>query len=102
MDIILLIFACFWISRRAKENGLNPTSWVLRLIGIYIVFEITGVLISFSITGGNTSGSYTQSQMVMAGLFGFVCAVGGFLLIRYNLDKKIAQQNQENNKPDSF
>lgn len=102
MDIILLIFACFWISRRAKENGLNPRSWVLRLIGIYIVFEITGVLISFSITGVGASGGYSQLQKVMAALFGFVCAVGGFLLIKYNLDKKIAQQSRENNKPDSF
>jgi hypothetical protein len=81
---------------------LNPTSWVLRLIGIYIVFEITGVLISFSITGGTASGSYSQGQMVLAGLFGFVCAVGGFLLIKYNLDKKIGQRKRENDSGDSF
>jgi hypothetical protein len=93
MDVILLIIACFWISRRAKENGLNPTNWVLRLIGIYIVFEITGVLISFSITGGN---------LIMAGLFGFACAVGGFLLIKYNLDKKIAEQNRKSDNRDGF
>jgi hypothetical protein len=93
MDVILLIIACFWISKRAKENGLNPTNWVLRLIGVYIVFEITGVLISFSITGGN---------LIMAGLFGFVCAVGGFLLIKYNLDKKIAEQSRENDNRGGF
>jgi hypothetical protein len=102
MDIILLIIACFWISRRAKENGLNPTNWVLRLIGVYVVFEITGVLISFSITGVDASGGYSQLQKVMAALFGFVCAVGGFLLIKYNLDKKIAQKKEQGDNWDSF
>lgn len=77
MDIIFLIFACFYISKRAKAKGLEPKPWVLRLIGIYILFELIGGFISMMITKNN---------LTMAAIFGFFCALGGFLLVKYKLD----------------
>lgn len=83
MDIILLIIASFYISKRAKQKGEDSKKWVLQLIGICIVFEISGTLLSMAITGGD---------LYMALIFGFVCAVGGFLLIKYRLDKIVPKK----------
>jgi len=65
-------------SRKAKEKNEEPRKWVLRMIGACLVFEIAGAMISMAITGGN---------LYMALVFGFVCGVGGFLLVKYKLDQ---------------
>jgi len=77
MDIIFLIFTGFYVSKRAKEKGLNPSTWVWRLIGVCVLFELAGALFSMAVNG----------SLIMAGIFGFFCVIGGFLLIKYRLDK---------------
>jgi hypothetical protein len=77
MDIIVLIIACFWVSKKAKEKDMEPRQWVLRLIGWFILFEIIGVGISWSLT----------HNLVMAGIFGFFCALGALLLMKYRLER---------------
>ncbi len=78
MDIIFLIWAGFFISKKLKTKGYKPTIWVLRLVGLCISFEIIGFIISSSITNGN---------LVIAVLTGVVFAIGGFLLINSRVDK---------------
>jgi hypothetical protein len=84
MDILVLILGCFWVSKQAKIKGLPHKQWVWQFIGLFILFEITGGLISLSLT----------KSLVMASLFGFVCAVGALLLIKYRLD------NIQNSNPE--
>lgn len=78
MDIILLIFACLYISKQLKIKGYIPKPWVWRLVGLWILFEIVGGVISMLITHGN---------ITMAAVFGFVCGLGAFLLIKSQVDK---------------
>ena len=76
MDIIVLIIAGFWISKKAKEKGLEPRQWVLRLVGWFVLFEIIGVTISLALT----------KSLEMATVFGFFCALGALLLMKYRLE----------------
>jgi membrane associated rhomboid family serine protease len=78
LEIVLLIVACNYISKKAKEKGENARRWVLRTIGVWLLFEVAGLLLSLAITGGD---------LIMGALFGFVCGIGGFLLTKYQMDK---------------
>jgi hypothetical protein len=78
MDIIFIVFACIYISKRAKEKELNHKQWVWRTIGSCVLFELAGAFLSLGITGGN---------FLMAAAFGFFCAIGGFLVVKNRLDK---------------
>lgn len=87
MDIILLILACFYINNKAKNKGLNGTQWVLKTIGYSVVFELLGGVIAYYINGGN---------IILAAVFGFFCAVGGMLLVKYRIDRTPAQNSNLN------
>ena len=78
MDIIVLVLACLYISKQLKAKGYIPKSWVWRLVGAWVAFELAGALVSMFITHGN---------IIMAEVFGFLCGVGGFLLIKSRVDQ---------------
>jgi len=78
MDIIFLVWACFFMSKKLRAKGYKPNVWIWRLVGLCISFEIIGFVVSSSLTSGN---------LVLAVLTGLVCAIGGFLLVNNRVDQ---------------
>ncbi len=79
MDIILLILACFYVHKKAKRKGELPSRWVGNTIIAWILLEIIGFVFAFILL---------KSNLVMSALTGFFSAIGGFLLVNYQLDKR--------------
>lgn len=80
LDLILLWFLAKSIGKLALKKGLPPLKWKLTLIVVYLAFEMIGLLFGISFFG-------TGDLLPLLAL-GLVCAFGGYLLIRYILEKK--------------
>lgn len=100
MELLFLTFTCVNIAFRAKARGLKPLPWVLRTILAYFIGVFIGVMVIF-ITWMNKYGSSQKDleriqAMMQSGelvpnewnmWFVFVCSLGGYLFVRYRLDK---------------
>ena len=97
MDLIVLIFLVLYIGRKAKEKGLNPGPWKLRLVLIWLLFEVAGFLIGAQLFQVNINSILTGKMDDLSGLslFSFACAFGGYLIIKYKLDKTPSDINDE-------
>jgi hypothetical protein len=51
MDIILLIFLAYKISNLAHQKGEPRNKWVLRLVFLFVLGELTGACIGYLIFG---------------------------------------------------
>ncbi len=79
MDIIVLIFLCINIGRQAASKGLSASRWRLYTVIAWITMELLGFVMGVGLFGtGNMFGLY---------LFSFACAVGGYLFVRFQLEK---------------
>jgi hypothetical protein len=79
MDIIILIYLCIQIGRKAALKGLSAGRWRWYTVIAWIGAEIGGFMLGIELFGnGNLFGLL---------LFAFACAVGGYLLVRYQLEK---------------
>ena len=80
LDLIVLYFLAKSIGLLAIKKGLPPLRWKLTLIGVWLAFEMLGLVIGVVLFGtGNLYGLIA---------LGFASAFGGYLLIRYILEKK--------------
>ncbi|MCC7379646.1 MAG: hypothetical protein IT255_09820 [Chitinophagaceae bacterium] len=80
LEIVLLYFLAKNIGNLAIKKGLPPLKWKITMIATWILFEFTGMFLGISFFGtGNLIG-------LMA--IGLASAFGGYLLIRYILEKK--------------
>jgi hypothetical protein len=93
MDIVLFIIGSFYLRKKALEKALDPSSWIWKFIGLGILFEVMGALTSWVMTKGNWT---------MMGLFGFTCAFGAFLLVKYQLDKVQPPEKKEHHWMDNI
>ncbi|HQW92542.1 MAG TPA: hypothetical protein PKY28_05550 [Ferruginibacter sp.] len=80
LDLILLYFLAKHVGSLAVKKGLPPLRWKITMITAWLIFEMAGLL--FGVVFFGTGNLYR----LMA--FGLVCAFGGYLLIRYILEKK--------------
>lgn len=79
MDIIVLIYLCIKIGQRAAGKGLSAARWRWYTVIAWISAEILGYMSGVMLFGdGNLFGLL---------LFSFACAVGGYLIVRYQLEK---------------
>lgn len=53
MDIILLLFLCYRISKLAAKKGLPKSKWIVMLILAWVSGELIGATIGFIIFGKN-------------------------------------------------
>ena len=80
IEIVILYFLAVGIGKQAKQKGLPPLKWKLILVLCWIVFEFTGIFFGVVFFGtGNL-------PALMA--LGIISAFGGYLLVRYILEKK--------------
>lgn len=97
MDIIVLIFLVFHIGKKAKTKGLNPGPWRLRLVLTWLIFEFAGFFIGAQLFQININNLLAGKMDELSGLalFSFACAFGGYLLIKYRLDKTPSDLDDE-------
>lgn len=114
MEIFLLVYLCVNIAFRARARGLKPLPWVLRTV----LAAFAGMLIAWFVVFYNWMKTYGSTpkdveriqEMVKSGelmpnewnlLFIYVLAIGGYLLVRYRLDKhpKITNDGQGGSPP---
>ncbi len=79
MDIIILIYLCIKIGQKAVLKGLSPGRWRLYTIIAWVSAEVLGFMLGVMLFG--------QGNLFGLLLFSFACAVGGYLIVRYQFDK---------------
>ncbi|MDO9376211.1 MAG: hypothetical protein V4725_09815 [Bacteroidota bacterium] len=80
IELIALYFLCKINGRLAAQKGLKPLTWKIYTIFAWIVAEVIGVILGLVLFGKDNLGSLAA--------IGLVSAFGGYLFIRYVLDKK--------------
>ena len=97
MDIILLFFLCRSIAKLAKSKGRNPFLWVIYTIISWIFCEGIGLNIALGRIGFGEITTYNQLMTVVLNhpgivFFSLFCAFGGYLLVRFVLEKIEARE----------
>lgn len=81
IEIIALIFLVTQIGKKAKLKGLNVLKWRMLTVAAWIGAEFLGLMLGVALLGFN------ETTLVKLMLIGIVSAFGGYLLVKYNLDK---------------
>jgi hypothetical protein len=92
MDIFLVVFLAWRNSLRARLKGQNSAVWVLITIFTYYFFEVIGffAVFAFFYKGQPTPEgvmSFVKNLPTSTVVFIMVCGIGGYLLIRYILER---------------
>lgn len=97
MDIIILFLLALYIGKQAKQKGLNPGHWRLRLILTWLVLEFTGFIIGAQLFQVNINNMLNGKMDGLSGLalFAFACGFGGYLLVKFRLDKTPSKLDDE-------
>ncbi len=93
MDLIILFFLCRKIGRIAREKDLKAFKWQLFTILSWFIFEGIGLVVALEWLGYQQI--KTTNEMIAAvtrnpgiTFFSLFCGYGGYLLVRYILEKK--------------
>jgi len=79
IEIIALIFLCKHIGKLAIRKGERPNKWKLITIGGWFGAELTGFILGVMFFG--------TGNMVGIVLIGLISAVGGYLIVKAQLEK---------------
>ena len=104
MDILILIYLAYRISIRAGLKGQNRALWILITLFCFFLGEGIGLTIIVSlfyhgVWNAQALVSFMYAQPIRM-VFTLMCGIGGYLLIRYILDR-MPDKNQ-NNSSDNF
>jgi len=80
IEIIALIFLCIKNGKLAAQKGLKPGTWKLYTVLAWLVTEMAGVVLGIALFG--------QNNLIGIMSLGLVSAFGGYLFIKYVLEKK--------------
>jgi hypothetical protein len=80
LEIIALIFLCKKNGVLAEKKGLKPGTWKLYTVIAWIVTEFFGIFIGMMMFG--------KTNLVAVFATGIFGAFGGYLFIRYNLENR--------------
>jgi hypothetical protein len=93
MDLIILFFLCRKIGKTAREKGLRALKWQLFTILSWFILEGIGLVVALEWLGYQNI--KTTNEMIAAvtknpgiTFFSLFCGYGGYLLVRYILEKK--------------
>ncbi|XZF14109.1 hypothetical protein ACTHGU_20210 [Chitinophagaceae bacterium MMS25-I14] len=92
IDILIILYYAWRNSRRAQAKGQNGIVWGLITFVAFFFFEIAGTVLSvfFFYKGPMTFDAlqrYMQNLPAITAIFIFISGLGGYLLIRYILDR---------------
>ncbi|HRD57292.1 MAG TPA: hypothetical protein PK504_04550 [Ferruginibacter sp.] len=79
LEILILVFLVINVGNKARRKGLNVLRWRVLTVLAWIVAEMLGLFIGIMLVG--------KDDLVKLMMIGIVSAFGGYLLIKYNLDK---------------
>ena len=80
VEIIALYFLCKKNGMLATQKGLNPRTWKWYTILSWLLTEIIGVIIGIIL--------YGEDNIIGVMSLGIISAFGGYLIIKFVLDKK--------------
>ncbi len=81
IEILLLILLTRQVGQMAKRRGLKPGIWKFKTVVFWILFEIMGMFSGIALFGDVTN------NLIGLMLYMVVCAFGGYLLVRKQLDR---------------
>lgn len=81
LDLLILVFIVIHIGNKARRKGQNVFKWRLLTVVAWLAAEFFGLLIGVAILG------FSKEVFFNLMIIGLVSAFGGYLLVRYNLDK---------------
>ena len=80
VEIIALYFLCKRNGLLAAQKGLNPRTWKWYTVLAWLLTEIIGVIIGITL--------YGEDNLMGVLSLGIISAFGGYLIIKFVLDKK--------------
>ncbi|MEO5893915.1 MAG: hypothetical protein ABIQ31_26900 [Ferruginibacter sp.] len=95
LEIIALIFLCKRNGALAIRKGLKAGSWKWYTVIAWLVGEMTGVLLGMGFYRQEDS---IRENIVGISMLGLTCAFGGYLFIKFLLDKKPDALDEEINR----
>ncbi|MBS1511199.1 MAG: hypothetical protein JST86_10175 [Bacteroidetes bacterium] len=81
LEILALIFLTRNIGKLAVQKGLKPGPWKFYTVICWFAFEIVGAFVIGVMI-------FNQTELLPLMLLAFVCAFGGYVLIRFILQRK--------------
>jgi hypothetical protein len=90
IEIIALIFLCKSNGQLALQKGLKPGSWKLYTVLAWLGAEFIGCILGLIMfgQGQNNPLKIEQANFFQISFVAIFCAFGGYLIIRYTLEKK--------------
>ena len=79
LEIVILVFLAIKIGKMAKKKGLKQSTWVIYTVLSWIGGEIIGVIAGFIM--------FDKSNIISIMLMGLAGAIGGYFIIKHQLDK---------------
>jgi len=86
LEIIILYFLTRNIGHLAERKGLPPKRWKWITVGNWILFEFSGMIIGILLF--SKGGTIPKDNLFGLVLFALACAFGGYLRVKYILEKK--------------
>lgn len=80
LEVIALYFLCKKNGMLASQKGLNPRTWKWYTVLAWILTEMIGVIMGITF--------YGESNLVGVMSLGIISAFGGYLIIKFILEKK--------------
>jgi uncharacterized membrane protein YfcA len=81
IEIIILAFLVFHVGNKARKKGQHVLKWRILMVVAWIAAEFLGLMLGVLLLG------FSTENLVNLMLIGLVSAIGGYLIIKYNLDK---------------
>jgi hypothetical protein len=94
LEIIALIFLCKKNGNLAAQKGLNPVKWKWYTVLAWIVAEMVGIILAMSFYGQE---EIIKQNIISISFFGLISAFGGYLFVKFLLEKKPDAMDEEIN-----
>jgi hypothetical protein len=79
IEIVILVFLAIKIGKTAKKKGLKQSTWVIYTVLSWIGGEFIGIIAGLAM--------FDKSNLVSIMLMGLAGAIGGYFIIKHQLDK---------------
>ena len=90
IEIIVLIFLVIYIGKIAAKKGLKPGMWRLYTVLSWLGGEFVGVIAGLLLFG--------KDNIIVLMFTGIIGALGGYFILKFNLDKKPNNLDEDINR----